>query len=75
MLQKKTEQIVTDVGQRLLNTEEFVGVKTGFDNLDYFTDGFANGQLIIMGARPAMGKTTFAFSLVDNVCVKDGKGF
>ena len=73
MLLRINEQIVTEAEQNLLNTEEFVGIKTGFINLDFFTDGFANGQLIILGARPSMGKTTFACSLVDNVCVKDGK--
>ena len=73
MLKRITEQIVMEVEQELINSEEFAGIKTGFDTLDSCSDGFANGQLIIMGARPSMGKTTFACSLVDNVCIKDGK--
>ncbi|WP_049962513.1 DnaB-like helicase C-terminal domain-containing protein [Oribacterium sp. FC2011] len=73
MLQRINEQIVTDTEQSVLTTENFFGIKTGFKNLDHFTGGFANGQLIIMGARPSMGKTTFACSLINNVCVKDGK--
>ena len=67
------DQIVADAEQNLLSREVFVGIKTGFNNLDFLTDGFANGQLIILGARPAMGKTTFACSLVNNVCVNGGK--
>ena len=59
--------------ERIVGTEEFAGIKTGYSKLDSLIDGLKKGQLIIMGARPAMGKTTFACSLVDNVCVNDGK--
>ena len=51
--------------ERIVRTEEFAGIKTGYSKLDSLIDGLKNGQLIIMGARPAMGKTTFACSLVD----------
>ena len=36
------------------------GLKTGFRDLDKKTAGFQKGDLVIVGARPAMGKTTFA---------------
>ena len=39
------------------------GLKTGFRDLDKKTAGFQKGDLIIVGARPAMGKTTFAQNL------------
>lgn len=67
------EQFVDNTKHNMLNTEAFEGIKSGFGMLDNCSDGFADGQLIVMGARPAMGKTTFACSLVDNVCVKAGK--
>ena len=43
------------------------GLKTGFVDLDKWTAGFQKGDLIIIGARPAMGKTTFAQNLAFNV--------
>ena len=73
MMIKVDEQLVENSKAKLLNTDEFVGIQTGFNNLDALSEGFANGQLIIMGARPAMGKTTFACSLLDNVCINGGK--
>ena len=42
------------------------GLKTGFRDLDKKTAGFQPGDLIIIGARPAMGKTTFAENLAYN---------
>ena len=43
------------------------GLKTGFRDLDNKTAGLQKGDLIIIGARPAMGKTTFAQNLAYNV--------
>ena len=43
------------------------GLKTGFTDLDKWTAGLQKGDLIIVGARPAMGKTTFAQNLAFNV--------
>lgn len=43
------------------------GLKTGFPELDKWTAGLQKGDLIIVGARPAMGKTTFAQNLAFNI--------
>ena len=43
------------------------GLKTGFIDLDKKLAGFQKGTLVIVGARPAMGKTTFAQNLVYNM--------
>ena len=50
------------------------GLKTGFRDLDNKTAGFQKGDLIIIGARPAMGKTTFAQNLAYNVATRNGDG-
>lgn len=50
------------------------GLKTGFHDLDHKTAGFQKGDLIIIGARPAMGKTTFAQNLAYNVATRNGEG-
>jgi len=49
------------------------GVPSGFDSLDKLTSGFQNSDLIIVAARPSMGKTAFALSLAGNAVTKFGK--
>ena len=50
------------------------GLKTGFRDLDKKTAGFQKGDLVIIGARPAMGKTTFAQNLAYNIASINKKG-
>ncbi|MBR3233103.1 replicative DNA helicase [Candidatus Saccharibacteria bacterium] len=50
------------------------GLKTGFRDLDKMTAGFQKGDLIIIGARPAMGKTTFAENLAYNAATINNRG-
>jgi len=50
-----------------------VGLDTGFAKLNELTTGFGDGDLIIVAARPAMGKTSFALNLVQKA-LDDGKG-
>lgn len=55
------------------NKDALRGLKTGFHDLDKKTAGFQKGDLIIVGARPAMGKTTFAQNLAYNVATRNGQ--
>ncbi|WP_337902189.1 replicative DNA helicase [Mesomycoplasma ovipneumoniae] len=48
------------------------GISTGYDNFDAVTSGFQKGDLIVLAARPSVGKTAFALNLAWNVC-KSGK--
>ncbi len=52
------------------NENNLPGVSTGFRHLDKYTTGFHGGQLIIIGARPAMGKTTLALNFAQNIGVE-----
>ncbi len=57
--------------EKAQNTEGGIsGVPTGFTNLDRMTGGFQKGTLIILAARPAMGKTAFALSMARNIAVE-----
>lgn len=47
------------------------GVDTGFSNLNLITDGWQQGDLIIIGARPSMGKTALALNILLNGCSND----
>jgi replicative DNA helicase len=50
------------------------GVETGFRRLDDLVTGFQPSNLVILAARPSMGKTAFALNLARNVAVDQGKG-
>ena len=46
------------------------GLSTGIKKLDEKLDGFKGGELILLGARPAMGKTAFAINCAYNIASK-----
>jgi replicative DNA helicase len=48
-------------------------VATGFTQLDQLTSGFQSGQMIVVAARPAMGKTAFVLSMARNVAIDSQK--
>ncbi|WP_310386664.1 replicative DNA helicase [Roseateles sp.] len=52
--------------------EDVTGVRTGFYDLDRMTAGFQPGDLIILAARPSMGKTAFAINIGENVAINEG---
>lgn len=57
--------------ERLYNQKEGItGVPSGFADLDLRTAGFHNSELIILAARPAMGKTSFALNIATNAATK-----
>jgi replicative DNA helicase len=49
------------------NKSDVTGIKTGYEQLDHTTHGFQRGDLIILAARPSMGKTAVALNLALNV--------
>ena len=55
------------------STETITGVTTGFTDLDEMTSGLQPSDLVIVAARPSMGKTAFAMNLVESVLIKADK--
>lgn len=53
--------------------EKYLGAKTGFKYLDNVTSGLNKSDLILIAARPGMGKTSFALNIATNVARKNGK--
>ena len=57
--------------EELYNRKQHVtGVPTGFADLDYKTAGLHNSDLILVAARPAMGKSAFALNIATNAAVR-----
>ena len=61
---------VTELSEN--GAEEVTGVRTGFYDLDRMTAGFQPGDLIVLAARPSMGKTAFALNIGEHVAVSEG---
>ncbi len=57
------------IDQRLRGTLASDAVETGFADLDALTGGLHNSELVILAARPSMGKTAFAMNIAENVSV------
>ena len=61
--------------EKLCNQKgNLTGLTTGFTYLDQMTAGLHESDLIIVAARPAMGKSAFAINLATNAAIKAGKG-
>jgi replicative DNA helicase len=52
---------------------EFTGIPSGYTDLDRLTSGFQPSELIIIGARPGMGKTAIALSMAANISMRQNK--
>lgn len=67
---KSSRDVISTVMQELIrlraSDNHVTGIKTGYTDLDRITNGFQRGDLIILAARPAMGKTAFALNLALN---------
>lgn len=58
------------IEKRFKSKNQFTGVPTGFANLDSMTSGFQNSDLIILGARPSIGKTAMALSMMQHISLE-----
>ena len=67
------KEIINDtinaVEEHYKNKSTFTGIPTGFAKLDTMTSGFQNSELIILGARPSIGKTAMALSMMEYIAV------
>ena len=83
LLQSRSTQDFVPIKQVAINVLEKIeeayktqgtvtGVPTGFIDLDYKLSGFQPSDLVLIAARPSMGKTAFVLNLVDHVAVKKG---
>ena len=76
-LRKSYDSMSTLVKKALEQVEEaaskdggITGVPTGFNELDKMTNGWQKSDLLIIAARPAMGKTAFVLSMTRNIAVE-----
>lgn len=59
-----------DIEYRFNHRDQLTGCPTGFYDLDDFTNGLQKSDLIILAARPSMGKTAFALNIAQNAAIR-----
>lgn len=64
------QETFRNIDQLAQNDEEITGIPTGYPALDKMTAGLQQGELIILAARPAVGKTAFALNIAQNIGTK-----
>ena len=63
------EEVMVRMDARMKHEHALGGVETGFTDLDTLCGGLHNSELIILAARPSMGKTAFAMNIAENVAI------
>ncbi len=70
---RSLSEVLQDETEKLhalsINGEEMTGIPTGFTDLDKVTGGFQRGNLIIIAARPAMGKSAFVTNIAEHAAL------
>ncbi len=74
----RIDEVVIEVYDKLQkitgpDKEKYLGAKSGFTELDAITTGLNNTDLLIIAARPGMGKTSFALNIATNLARKSDK--
>ena len=72
-LSESIDVAIRDIEMAQNRGGELTGISTGFTNLDAYTHGLHPGQLVIVAARPSVGKSTFALDMARNAAIKQNK--
>lgn len=74
MMQNVVREAIEEIERASQNTDGISGVPTGFYELDKITAGWQRSDMIVIAARPAMGKTAFVLSMARNTAVDHNMG-
>ncbi len=66
------EEVLNEIESASGRTDEMTGVPTGFTELDDLLHGLHKGQMIVVAARPAVGKSTFGMDIARSAAIRHG---
>lgn len=69
-MQEIINKTIKTIDEHYKSKSSFTGIPTGFGQLDTMTSGFQNSELIILGARPSIGKTAMALSMMEHIAIE-----
>ncbi len=72
-MNQAVERGLINIENAYINKGQLTGIATPFPELDEKTAGFQKGDMILVAARPSMGKTTFALNLAQHAALREGK--
>src|SRR5512133_1268325 len=79
-IKKESQKVSVLIKEAILQIEEaskradsLIGIPSGFTKLDRLTNGWQNSDLVIIAARPSMGKTAFVLTMARNVAVEHNR--
>jgi replicative DNA helicase len=65
-------ELLDRVTEMAENPNDITGVRTGFNDFDKMTSGLQPGDMIVLAARPSMGKTSLAINIAEHVALEEG---
>ncbi len=71
-MDKLVVELMDRVQEMADNPNDITGVPTGFYDLDRMTSGLQPGDMVVLAARPSMGKTAFAINIAEHVALNEG---
>lgn len=74
VMQDVVREAILEIELASKNSDGISGIPTGFRDLDKLTSGWQRSDMIVIAARPAMGKTAFVLSMARNTAVDYGMG-
>jgi replicative DNA helicase len=74
-MKESAHEAVNVINKMMMKKGELTGVASGFKDLDSLTWGFQRAEMIVLAARPSMGKTSFALNIAEAAAMpKKGEG-
>jgi len=72
-IKDEIDRLIGELGEQRQNKTKISGIPTGYGDLDEYTSGFQNSELIVIAGRPSHGKTAFSMNIARNAAVEHGK--
>jgi replicative DNA helicase len=72
-MKQMVNEAIDGIEKIAANRGAITGLPTGFASLDRMTNGLHEGEMVVIAARPSMGKTALAMNIAENIAIDSGK--